>query len=73
MLGRNVPPAYAATTAPDAVTVGTPTAVGAKPPCCARGYASPLRGMTYNERPHEWLLSDPDDKDAVEHVRVLLL
>jgi hypothetical protein len=46
-----------------------PSAGGAMPPHYTHCYASPLHGMAYNERPHEWLLNDPDDKDAVQYVR----
>ena len=49
--------------------MATGNAAGAQPPHSARSYASPLHGMVYNERPHEWLLNDPLDKNVVQYVR----
>ena len=73
LLGRGLPTACTAAADGLSVTAAGPSGANGQPSCCARGYASPLHGMAYNERPHEWLLNDPDDKDAVEHVRCILL
>ena len=69
--GRNPPAACAVVTAAGGAgdRVATGNAAGAQPPHSARSYASPLHGMVYNERLHEWLLNDPLDKDAVQYVR----
>lgn len=53
--------------------MATRTAADVTPSHSIRGYASPLHGIVYNERPHEWLLNDPLDKDAVQYVRHTLL
>ena len=76
LIGRSMPAACAVAAAAGGADGRMATGdapAGAQPPHSARGYASPLHGMVYNERPHEWLLNDPLDKDAVQYVRQFLL
>jgi hypothetical protein len=69
LTGRSLPAPCAVAAAGDANRAAAASAADALPIHSARGYASPLHGMVYNERPHEWLLDDPLDKDAVQYVR----
>ena len=68
--GRSLPATCTvAAAAGMADAMATRGAADVTPPHSIRGYASPLHSMVYNERPHEWLLIDPLDKDAVQYVR----
>ena len=71
LTGRSLPAACtAAAAAGIADAMATRSAADVTPSHSIRGYASPLHGMVYNERPHDWLLNDPLDKDAVQYVRI---